>query len=115
MNPLRAFFLSLSGMPPAVMLLIIIGFAVLVTMMVTGKVSEQEAQMEAAGASSRYVVMSSNAIPANTEIDKTMIVQRRAAGNEIWSDAITSRSNVIGRVTEKEIPAHTQIREADLQ
>ncbi len=42
MNPLRALFLSLSRMPPAVMLLIIIGLAVVVTMMVTGKVSESE-------------------------------------------------------------------------
>lgn len=116
MNPLRVFFLSLSRMPPAVMLLVIIGMAVVVTTMVTGRVSQQEEELQARQlGASQYVVMSAAAIPANTEIDKTMIVQQRAAGGEIWSDAITSKSNVIGRTTDKMIPAHAQIREADLQ
>jgi len=44
MNPLRSIILSLSRMPPAVMLMIIIAMAVLVTMFVTGKESENYAR-----------------------------------------------------------------------
>ena len=116
MNPLRAFFLTLSRMPPTVMLLIIIGLAVLTTMMVTGKVSQEEEKLQAEQSSrTEYVVMSVDEIPASTEIDKTMIVQSRASEKDIWSDAIKSKSNALGRVTEKAIPAHSQIRECDLQ
>lgn len=116
MNPLRAFFLTLSRMPPAVMLVIIIGLAVLTTMIVTGKVSQEEEKLQAERSSrTEYVVMSVDEIPASTEIDKTMIVQRRAAEKDIWSDAIKSKSNAVGRVTDKTIPAHSQIRECDLQ
>ncbi len=116
-NPLHAIFLKLAAMPPAVMLLVIIGSAVLVTMVVTGRVSEQEARLEATQSrpSSALVVMSAEAIPARTEIDKSMIVQRRAIETEIWQDAITAKANAIGRVTDKLIPAHTQIRESDLR
>ncbi len=116
-NPLRFVFIKLSQMPPAVMLLVIMGLAVTVTMMVTGKVSEQEEKLEASQprTSTAFVVMSDEAIPARTEINRTMIVQRRAAETEIWQDAITSKSNAIGRMTDKLIPAHTQIRESDLR
>lgn len=116
-NQLRFLFIKLSTMPPAVMLLVIIGLAITVTMMVTGKVSEEERRLEASQprASTAFVVMSDEAIPARTEIAKSMITQRRAVETEIWQDAITSKSNAIGRVTDKLIPAHTQIRESDLR
>ena len=42
MNPLRALFLQLSRMPPALMLVLIIGLAVLITMTVTGNQQAQE-------------------------------------------------------------------------
>jgi len=116
MNPIRVLLLTVSRMPPVVMLMIIIGMAVLVTMMVTSKVSQEEERMLASqGSATEYVVMSVDAIPASTEIDKTMIVQRRASESDIWSDAIKSKSQAVGRVTDKAIPAHTQIRECDLQ
>jgi len=116
MNPLRVIFLSLSRTPPAVMLMIIIGLAVLTTMMVTDKVSQEEHRLQAEQSSrTEYVVMSVDEIPASTEIDKTMIVQGRASEKDIWSDAIKSKSNAVGRFTEKTIPAHSQIRECDLQ
>lgn len=116
-NPLHAIFLKLAAMPPAVMLLVIIGSAVLVTMVVTSTVSDQESRLQAneSRPAAAFVVMSAEAIPASTEIDKTMIVQRRAIETEIWQDAITARANAIGRVTDKLIPAHTQIRESDLR
>ena len=45
-NPLRALFLSLSRMPPAVMLLTIIGLAVVVTMMVTNQMTEEKQKLD---------------------------------------------------------------------
>lgn len=116
MNPFRVFFLSLSRMPPVVMLLVIIGLAVVFTMTVTGKVIEQDRLLEAKqNTGSQYVVMSVDLIPASTEIDKTMIVQRRTSKSDIWSDAIKTKQNAVGRVTENAIPANSQIRECDLQ
>ncbi|MBX9951255.1 MAG: hypothetical protein K2Y39_18955 [Candidatus Obscuribacterales bacterium] len=116
MNPLRYILSTVSRIPPAVILLIIIGLAVLTSMIVTDKVSQEENRLQAEQSSrTEYVVMSADAIPASTEIDKTMIVQRRALEKEIWSDAIKSKANAVGRVTEKAIPAHSQIRECDLQ
>lgn len=116
MSPLRVIFLSLSRMPPVVLLITIIGLSTFITWMVTDRVNRAEEQMEAAqNTRSEYVVMSVNGIPASTEIDKSMIVQRRASESDIWSDAIKNKSQAVGRVTENAIPAHSQIRECDLQ
>lgn len=84
MNPLRYILSTVSRIPPAVILLIIIGLAVLTSMIVTDKVSQEENRLQAEQSSrTEYVVMSVDAIPASTEIDKTMIVQRRASEEDI--------------------------------
>ncbi|MBZ0185251.1 MAG: hypothetical protein K8F91_03290 [Candidatus Obscuribacterales bacterium] len=116
MNPLRAFFLKLSKLPPALMLLIIIGLAVLVTMMVTGRMSQQEAELALRKEGGRSpVVVTSTVVPAQTRLDKYMVEQTRLVEPQIWPDAITSVPTVVGRTTVHAIPANAQIREIDLK
>ncbi|PWT98875.1 MAG: hypothetical protein C5B53_06130 [Candidatus Melainabacteria bacterium] len=125
MNPLRALFLSFSRMPPSVMLLIIIGLAVVVTMMVTGKVSESEKAYESSsGAGSiedvdpknaRTALYSRTYIPANTKIEDKEIEERKIDKLEIWDDATSTSSDVIGHTTKHAIPENAQIRQIDLE
>lgn len=117
MNPLRAAFLGISKMPPALMLLIIIGLAVLVTMMVTGEMA-QDAEADGAAYSSdgarSPVIESTTTIPQGSTITKVMLKQHRVDEKNIWQDAITTMPTAVGRVAKHTIPARNQIRESDL-
>ncbi len=124
MNPLRAIFISLSRMPPAMMLLIIIGLAVLVTM-ITGKRADQEQRLSAqtgnvSSAIDRHemkapVMVSTKEIKEGTTIDSTMIEQHRLYESKIFEDSIVAKPNAVGRVAKHTIPPQNQIREIDLQ
>lgn len=46
MNPLRALFLTLSRTPPALMLVMIVGLAVLITVTITSSSETSKAQLE---------------------------------------------------------------------
>ncbi len=126
MSPFRALFIALSKMPPALMLLVIMGLAVLATMMVTGRIAQQEEMYErkqaeqslysdSASSAKAPVMFSIHQIPEGTTISDAMIEQKRVAEPMIFNDALTTKSNVIGRSTKHLIPAHNQIREIDLQ
>ncbi len=128
-NPLRVIFLALSRMPPAQMLLIVIGIAVVITMLVTGKLSEVERQhnvqaqtldsemtySDTASESKAPVMFSVHKIPEGTKIADGMIEQRRVAETMIFNDALTTKPTAVGRTVKHMIPAHSQIREVDLQ
>jgi len=121
MNPLRALFLSLSRMPPAVMLLIIIGLAVLVTMMVTGKVSEQEnqykqqkADLEAKMSAKGKVVYTIKDIPEGQTIPTEALEEREIEQSKIPADAITSASLAAGRVAKYGISSGQIVSQHDL-
>src|ERR1700722_10639797 len=121
MNPLRALFLSLSRMPPAVMLLIIIGLAVLVTMMVTGKVSEQEnqykqqkADLEAKMSAKGKVVYTIKDIPEGQTIPTEALEEREIEQSKIPADAITSASLAAGRVAKYGISTGQIVSQHDL-
>lgn len=136
-NPIRALFLKMSMMPPALLLLIILGLAVIVTMMVTGKISEEEARylathptedITASGADPsaqpwqseqparlRSAVFSRKPIPAATEIDSTYLRIQKVAEPRLWSDSFPSTDKVLGRTARSAIPEGNQIRAIDLQ
>jgi len=121
MNPLRALFLSLSRMPPAVMLLIIIGLAVVVTMMVTGKVSEQETQfkqkqteLESKMNAKGKVVYTIKDIPEGQTIPTEALEEREIEQSKIPQDAITSSSLAAGRVAKYGISSGQIVSQHDL-
>lgn len=133
MNPIRALFLSLSRLPPALMLLIIMGLAVTVTMMVTARISSEERQFLAANRSDeittsgaqpaaqsvradlRNAVVSRKPIPEGTEIDATYLRIRKVEEGSLWEDSFPSTDKVLGRVAKVSIPAGNQIRAIDVE
>lgn len=121
MNPLRALFLSLSRMPPALMLLIIIGLAVLVTMMVTGRMSQQEAELEAkkkdleAKMSAKgKVVYAIKDIPEGQTIPSDALEEKEIEQSKIPADALTSSSLAAGRVAKYGISQGQIVSQHDL-
>jgi len=121
MNPLRALFLSLSRMPPAVMLLVIVGLAVLVTMMVTGKMSESEKQLQAERAAMQAskdikakVVYSTKDIPEGATISGDALEEKDCEAGKVPTDALTSTSSAIGRIAKYGIPAGQVVSTHDM-
>jgi pilus assembly protein CpaB len=112
MNPLRALFLSLSRMPPAVMLLIIVGLAVVVTMMVTGKMGQEKAEydskmkaLEAQQAQKAKVVYSVKDIPEGATVSADALEEKEIEAGKVPPDAFSSSSMAVGRVAKYGIPA----------
>jgi pilus assembly protein CpaB len=108
-------------MPPAVMLVIIIGLAVVVTMMVTGKVSEQENQFKAKQTEleSRMnqkgkVVYTVKDIPEGQTIPTEALEEREIETAKIPQDAITSASLAAGRVAKYGISSGQIVSQHDL-
>jgi len=121
MNPLRALFLSLSRMPPALMLLIIIGLAVLVTMMVTGRMSQQEQELdakkkdlEAKMSAKGKVVYAIKDIPEGQTIPSDALEEKEIEQSKIPQDALTSSSLAAGRVAKYGISQGQIVSQHDL-
>lgn len=111
---LRSFFLGLSRMPPALMLLIIISMAIFVTMLVTGRMSRLE-QERADSYSRKGVLVSTCRIEAGTRIDASMVRLSKVPVDRIFDDALSADDDVVDRIAYHTIPAREQIREADLR
>lgn len=108
-------------MPPAVMLLIIIGLAVVVTMMVTGKVTEQEktfqakqAELEQKMSQKGKVVYTIKDIPEGQTIPTEALEEREIEAAKIPQDAITSASLAAGRVAKYGISTGQIVSQHDL-
>jgi len=122
-NPIRSLFLSLSEVPPALMLLIIIGLAVVVTMSVTSKVSETESRMAASQRSEQSdqdgkmlkAVCARSFIPAGSRIEDKQIELEELSDLQVWQDAVTNTSEVIGHTAKHSIPKDAQLRRVDLE
>ncbi|MBI4534582.1 MAG: Flp pilus assembly protein CpaB [Candidatus Melainabacteria bacterium] len=121
MNPLRALFLSLSRMPPAVMLLIIVGLAVMVTMMVTGKMGEsermakeQEAALKAKYEAKGTVVYATKDIPEGATISADALEEREELQSKISPDALVSSSMAVGRIAKYGLQAGQLLSSHDL-
>lgn len=104
------------------MLLTIIGLAVVVTMMVTAKVEQQEALYKSAQkdtsaqiSQNAPVIVAKDTIAAGTTIEKSMVEQVRKSEKDIFEDALTTVPHAVGRKVKNEIPSGTQIRESDLE
>src|SRR3990167_4104591 len=121
MNPFRALFLSLSRMPPALMLVIIIGLAVFVTMMVTGKLGESEraAKEQEAAYKAKYeakgnVVYATKDIPEGTTISADALETREELQSKIPPDALVDSSIAVGRIAKYGVQAGQLMSSHDL-
>ena len=108
------------------MLLFIIGLAVIVTMFVNTKVTEQEARYEklrangavmaagSVGGTHKPAVYSRTYIPAGSKIDPKQVELRETQDLELWDDAQSDVTEVVGNAPKHAIPANAQIRRCDL-
>ena len=121
MNPLRSLFLQLSLMPPALMLVLIIGLAVLITMMVTSnqtaheealkaKESDLIAKMSAKG----KVVYAIKDISEGSTIPVEALEEKEIEQAKIPQDALTSASLAAGRVAKYGIQQGQIVSQHDL-
>jgi hypothetical protein len=123
MNPLRSLFLNLSKLPPALMLLLIIGLAVLVTMFVTSAEvastsSYGQSQVQKVSASTsgpqKVALYSRTYIPLGSKIELKQIELRNTNELEVWDDAKVDTVSVVGATSKHAIPANAQIRRVDI-
>lgn len=121
MNPLRSLFMTISRMPPAVMLLSIVGLAVLVTLQVTSALTAQQKafedkqktlvdKWEAKG----KVVYTTKDIPEGQTIPTESLEEREIEVSRVPLDAITSSSLAAGRVSKYGISAGSIVSQHDL-
>jgi len=114
MNPFRSLFLSLSRMPPILMLFIILGLAVVVTMYVMGIVNqsqeqltrERQLQQEKASAKVKVVYAAKN-IEEGEIIPQEALEERDCDANKAPVDAFTSVNAVVGQQAAYPVPAGT--------
>lgn len=121
MNPLRALFLSLSKMPPALMLLIIIGLSLAITISVTNTMSKEESTRREITTGSfdpnqkqKNVVYTLSYIPAGARIEQKQVTMRSMNELDIYDDAEVLMTDVVGATPTRAIPAHVQLRKSDL-
>ncbi|HEY9717747.1 MAG TPA: hypothetical protein V6C69_09780, partial [Trichormus sp.] len=126
LNPFTSLFMSLSRMPPAVMLLIVLGFSVLVTMIVTGKVSESQdryaqqkgdlaASQDGSSIATKRAYCATTLIPQGCSIERKQIQEKNVNELEVWDDAVPDVTSIVGRKPKKDIPLNAQIRQGDLE
>lgn len=121
MNPMRSLFLSISRIPPAMMLLIIVGLASLITFQVSAYLNKKEAayddelnKMKAAQAAKGKVVYAVRDIPEGTAIPMDYLEERELEVGKIPVDSISNASLVAGRVSKFGIMSGQLLSQHDL-
>ncbi len=122
MNPFRSLFLSLSRMPPILMLFIILGLAVVVTMLVMGKMNEGEQKLaqeraahEALMSQKAKVVYSTKDIEEGEIIAQEALEEKEVEAAKAPVDAFSSTAGVVGGIAAYTIPANTIISQHALK
>jgi pilus assembly protein CpaB len=121
MNPLRSLFVQLSRIPPAAMLLVIIGLAVMVTMMVTDVLHRQEQSyidkehdLQTKLDAKTTVVYAVKDIPEGQQIPSEALEEHRVDTARAPQDALPSSSLASGRVAKYGIAAGQIVSQHDL-
>jgi pilus assembly protein CpaB len=122
MNPLRALFVGISRMPPAVMLATIIGLAVGVTMLVTDRLKQQEDaykkktdEMTAEMSKKSTVVYAIRDIPEGQTIASEALEERQIDAAKQPQDALASSAMAAGRISKYGISTGQIVSQHDLQ
>ncbi len=121
MNPMRSLFLSISRIPPAMMLLIIVGLASVVTFQVSSYLNGKQDQytseinrMKEAQAAKGKVVYAIRDIPEGTSIAMDYLEERELEVGKIPVDSITNASLVAGRISKYGIMSGQLLSQHDL-
>ncbi len=121
MNPLRALFMGISRMPPAVMLMTIIGLAVGVTFLVTDRLKKQEDDyktktdaMTAQMSAKSTVVYSIRDIPEGQTIPSEALEERQIDQAKQPQDAVVTSAMAAGRIAKYGIATGQIVSQHDL-
>ncbi len=121
MNLLRSLFLGLSRIPPALMLGIIAGVAIVVSIIITGTISSIRnadiAQIEvlrAHNSAKNKIIYAAKDLPEGAIITSDALEERDVEQSKTPPDAITSSSLCLGRVTKYGIASGQIISQHDL-
>ena len=116
MNPFRSLFLSLSRMPPILMLFIILGLAVVVTMYVMGIVNQSQEQLareraltEQKASAKVKVVYATKNIEEGEIIPQEALEERDVEASRAPVDAFNSVNAVVGQQAAYPVPAGTVV------
>ena len=121
MNPLRSFFVTISRVPPALLLTGIVGLALVVTFTVNDTLTKQHDKYESE--SNRMaselnkkitVVYAVKDLPEGQTIPSDALEERSVEEKRVPQDALTSSSLVAGRVAKFGITASNIISQHDL-
>ncbi|MBC7996752.1 MAG: Flp pilus assembly protein CpaB [Leptolyngbya sp.] len=121
MNPMRSLFLSISRIPPAIMLLIIVGTASLVTLQVTSHVNgtkdkydDEIAKLKNANSAKAKIVYVIKDVPEGTTIGMEALEERELEVSKIPVDSIPSASLAAGRSTKYGVVSGQILSQHDL-
>lgn len=121
MNPMRSLFLSISRIPPAMMLLIIVGLASVVTFQVSSYLNGKQNQyddelnrIKQAQAAKGKVVYAIRDIPEGTSIGMDYLEERELEVGKIPVDSISNASLVAGRISKYGIMSGQLLSQHDL-
>lgn len=121
MNPMRSLFLSISRIPPAMMLLIIVGMASLITFQVSNyvngtkdKYDDELNRIKAAQAAKGKVVYAVRDIPEGMSIPMDYLEERELEVGKIPVDSVSNASLVAGRVSKFGIMSGQLLSQHDL-
>ncbi len=121
MNPMRSLFLSISRIPPAMMLLIIVGMASLITFQVStyvngtkDKYDDELNRIKAAQAAKGKVVYAVRDIPEGIAIPMDYLEERELEVGKIPVDSVSNASLVAGRVSKFGIMSGQLLSQHDL-
>ena len=120
MSPLRAIFLSVSRLPPALMLVIIIGLAIAATILVssadgtTYNQGREQIVSNVVTGPHKKAVYARSYIPSGSRIENKQIEVRDTNDLELWDDAKLDTTGVVGSTSKHAIPANNQICQIDI-
>ena len=121
MNPLRALFMGISRMPPAIMLAMIVGLAVGVTFLVTDRLKVQEDDyknktdaMNRKMSAKSTVVYAIKDIPEGQTIPSEALEERQIEASKQPEDALSGSTLAAGRVSKYGISTGQIVSQHDL-
>ncbi len=122
MKPLRSVFMSITRIPPVVLIAAIVTLAFVVAWMVTSKISsgeqiyaEKQKELDAKYSAKATVVYAIKDIPEGQTIPSEALEERQIEQSKVPADALTTASLASGRVTKYGVASGQIVSQHDLQ
>ncbi len=122
MKPLRSVFMSITRIPPVVLIAAIVTLAFVVAWMVTSKISsgeqvyaEKQKELDAKYSAKATVVYAIKDIPEGQTIPSEALEERQIEQSKVPQDALTTASLASGRVTKYGVANGQIVSQHDLQ